>query len=492
MKKIKTFASKLFLFLSTDWFLLAIIGFFAIQAIWLSFSFRFPMLFDEKFHFEAITFLNKNPGLFYFSNGSQNPNYDYLGSVAFGGITAFHYILSFILRLARLITSNFTLTIIGFRIINIAMVAIGILFFSRLFRKLKINSIYINLGLLLYVLLPMTIFVSATINYDNMLFMLTPIFLLLGVKILQLKAFEAKSVILFLIIGVFASLVKPAFLPIFFIGVAMLLINKRANLTKEHGLKVIGQINESNKFVSIFLLFILAILCILFFQRYIFTTFRYSSPLPDCAKILNYERCQSNEVYKLESMVIATKNERPVVSLAQYVSGWYSKMFFGYGITASVTSDGKLEAYNSPKILNDAIFIIVSVFILAIIYQYKENTKNNSFNFVLYCVLALVLTTIYFNASSYFRAHSELNLNPRYVLYVLPIIFVFGIRDLSISIGNHPVIKSLIIISALIVFTQGGGLSTHILNSNERWYWPDTRVLYINNKAKEFLNIIVK
>ena len=110
--------------------------------------------------------------------------------------------------------SGFTLLIyvtylgnVIFRVLNIAMVAFGLYTYRRLFKKLKIGEVYINLGLLMFVLLPMTTLVAATVNYDNMIFLLTPLFLIAVINVLELKEPKFIRYVIFMVLGIFASII---------------------------------------------------------------------------------------------------------------------------------------------------------------------------------------------------------------------------------------------------------------------------------------------
>lgn len=468
-----------------------IFGLLIFQALWVAFSFRYPMLYDEKFHLDAIRFLSSQGKSFLIGDGSQNTNYDFLGSIVFGATSIFHYIMAAIYWVANHFNIAWPYLTVIFRVLNIAMVAFGLYAYRRLFQKLKIGEVYINLGLLMFVLLPMTTLVAATVNYDNMIFLLTPLFLIAGINVLQLKEPKFIRYVIFMVIGLFASLAKPAFLPVFAVGCLIAITSQYRLINHQFIKKLLGQIS-GKKIVAIPLLLLVGVLLVLFAQRYVYSTIRYGSPIPDCAQVLSSDRCMANGVYALESMVIATKNDRSTITPTVYVAGWFNSMFLGYGITAANTTNGGSSGARSPEILNDTIFILAGLFVLAMVYQRKSEPSAKSKDFVLYCAAALVLVTICFNAVSYYRAHSQLNLNPRYILSVLPIFFVFGIRDLSRSIGNRPLIKITIITVLFVIFAQGGGLITHIVKSNEAWYWQNPNIIRINQDARNILNIVVR
>jgi len=180
--------------------------------LWVALSFRFPLLFDERYHFDVINI---------FSHGfspiitDQPPAYDLYGSLTFGSASLFHYLMSFPNRAILLFTNDLFTQVVILRILNILMAASGLWLFGRVFRTIGIKQIYVNISLFFYSLIPLVIFIAATISYDNMLLPLTGGFMLAGLKILQNKGNKAIDYTLFIVIGLFATLVKFTFLPVF-------------------------------------------------------------------------------------------------------------------------------------------------------------------------------------------------------------------------------------------------------------------------------------
>jgi hypothetical protein len=153
-------------------FFVIIILLLIVQASWYALTAQYPMAFDEDFHFGIIQLFSHQWGPFF---SVSPPN-----SGAFGALTRdpsylYHYLMSFPYRLIVLVTSNQVHQIITLRFINITFFATGIVMFRRLFIELGITARIINYSLLMLVLVPVTPFLAAHINYDNLLFLLLPI-----------------------------------------------------------------------------------------------------------------------------------------------------------------------------------------------------------------------------------------------------------------------------------------------------------------------------
>jgi len=160
-------------------FLVFIIILFAFQSAWIAFSFRYPMLYDEYFHVNVIKLFSQQLSPFI---TSQPTSYDIFGVLSYGVATLFHYLMSFPYRAISVFTDNLAIQVISMRLVCIAFTAVGIVLFNKLFQKIGIKQVFINVALLLFVLLPIVPFVAATVNYDNMHYSLLSVWIYYLVK----------------------------------------------------------------------------------------------------------------------------------------------------------------------------------------------------------------------------------------------------------------------------------------------------------------------
>ena len=105
---------------SSEKFFYFVIIFFFLQATWVALSFRYPMIFDERYHFEVIKIFSEHTATPIIYN--QPTEYDPYGSLAYGSASLYHYLAGFVLILGRFITTNETVMIISLRIIGILLI----------------------------------------------------------------------------------------------------------------------------------------------------------------------------------------------------------------------------------------------------------------------------------------------------------------------------------------------------------------------------------
>lgn len=490
MKKIlKRTADELLKFLGSTLLTWITIALFFFQALWVAFSYRYPMLFDEAYHTGVIDFFSKRISPIVLS---QDSNYDSLGSLAFGNASLYHYFLSIPNRVLEYFTDDFEIKIIFLRVINIMLASVGLYLFSILFKKLGLRKRYTNLTLIIFSLIPLVTLVAATVNYDNAIFAITPLFLISGVNILNTKRIEFKKWAIFIIVGCLGSLIKFSFLPLFVAGLIFLSYFEYRLSGKDTIKRLVSSAKRMTK-VSKYIIGVSLVVIVFFFTyRYIASTVLYRSPIPRCEVVLNKERCAKNPVIAIEENALVTKDTRDVVLLNEYVQDWLDLMVQYYGVTAANSSENKIDGANSPAIVNNIINFGFLIGAVLIIYYWKQLRDNNKWRFILKTSLFLVFSTFLFNMISYYQFRSHINLQPRYLLSVFPIFIIFSMLATSWAIGRRTYLKLTLALIVLLALTQGGGLGTHILYSKNTWYWNNQKVIDANAKAKQLLDPFIK
>lgn len=470
-------------------FLIAIIILFVLESLWIAFSFRYPMLYDEGFHISVIKIFSHQWSPFI---TNQPTAYDYLGDLSHANATLYHYLMSFPYRVVS-VFSLYSLAahVIALRVIDIIMVTVGLVLYARLFRTIGIKRVFVNVALLLFILLPIVPFVAATVNYDDMLFPLTAYYLILCVNILKAKNVSWKDYSLLVIVGCFASLVKYTFLPIF----AFTVIYLAVVVWRRHGRKALRLINksyiESSATVVVLSLVGLVIALGLFSGVYVKNIALYGSPEPTCTKTMSLARCMKNGAVIRNVAAISTRNSRPTVTAPGYTADWVS------GMLATVDMSGTSTAHNETVFTRPILIIEITIFILGVIgacvmiVDWRNLKNNQSHLFLIMTTLVLFATVFYVNYSGYLRSHVIDAVQARYLIGLLPVLMVIMVVSLDRVLKKTKNIKITMLLITLLLFTQGGGIITHIVLSNDFWYWNNSVVYKINENTKRVLHILV-
>lgn len=470
--------------LDSKWFTALIIVLFVLQAGWIALSFRYPMIYDEAFHVDATRLFSQqySPTL-----SSQPEYYDMYGALSHGGATLFHYLLGLPFRFVDNRVENTAVEVISLRFFCITLAALGIYVYIRLFDRLKIKRRFSNIAMLIFVMLPITTFVSATVNYDNLLLPLTGLFFLLAVRVVQSKKINVEDVILMIVVGSLATLVKFTFIPLFVVS-ALYILTIFINRYKKQGSSSLSIISRPMLYVSI--LAALITLPILF-SVYGVNVLNYRSVRPSCQQVLSVDRCTSSDLQARHDEAVKAKEGREPQQLPEYTSLWLTQMINWTSMTGARPNGGGAVTKDPLPVLHATLYF-GSIIALLAIARAKNILRKPEHNFLFVMTGVLYVSVFLQNYSVYLDVYYPYAVQPRYLLTVAPILIVFGIISVNHILGKRQLTKSILLGFTLLLLTQGGGITTHILKSDSSWYFDNNTVRRVNDSARSVLAPLVK
>lgn len=473
--------AKIDYFLGTTNFSYVIIGLFVLQGLFIALLTTW-IVFDERFHFGLVTIYTDHlwPVVY-----DQPVEYDKYRDLAGEGSKLYHYLMSFPLRGIELFTQDTILQLKILRLLNVAMFAVGLYWFLRLFDLAKISRRVSNLGLFVFIMIPVVPWVAGSVNYDNFVFMLTPIFLYLLLQIIfQKRAFSIQKIALLVVVGLMVSLAKFTFIPIFGLGiVAVFWVIFRSY---RHNRKIkVGPLkwSASTWIVGAALIFLSA----LFVQTYIVNFLQYGTPRPDCRQTLGLERCLRNSVISKNEAQVATKDDRPMVTIVDYSIIWSQTMlrtaFFSAAQPDRTVPSTDKQPLPIMHVAYAFLFMVAAVSIIRF-YQIRDKKVLVILAFALFCTLFILITGYII----YEKYHAYRAVQGR---YLLPAVLVVGVVGLHYarqwffaSKFKYKLLTSYLIM--VVLLTQGGGVLTYIMNSEQSWYWnPD-----VGNNVQELKRLL--
>ncbi len=475
-----------------------IVGLLIINAAWFALTVQYPMAFDENYHFGIIKIYAHQWTPFITSMPAN--------SGAFGDLTRYdsymyHYLMSFPYRLIAAFINQEVAQIIILRFINIGIFVGGLFLYRRLFRRVHIPEGLINFSLLMLIMIPVVPFLAATINYDNLIFLLVPLLVDLTVicsnAITKTKKIPANSFLLFLIVGSLASLVKYAFLPIFLaVALYLLVIFIRAPAKKA----LLATIKKSFKSLRRNTQIILAIGVIisggLFIERYGVNIIQYHSFEPDCAQIQPVSHCLQwgpwGRNYWMADNV-ANNDPDPYPVMDDYVSTWFDGMMehLYFAINYNYNNFPPLQI---PISLATEIGLF-GLFLCVIFWRSILRVDRRLLLFGLVVVI-YIGAVFYANFAMYLKYRTALALNGRYLVMVFPLLFVLiglAYRRLLAVIFKSWAKYITVILTIIVIFLalQGGGALTHLMRAQDSWYWQNQTVININKTLKNIISPLI-
>jgi hypothetical protein len=410
--------------------------------------------------------------------------------------------MSYPYRLLDTLLSSEKAVIMSLRLINVGLVVGGILLFRKLFLEWKIPKKVINFVLLVFVVIPIVPFLAAHINYDNLLFLLTPIVLLYASRIIQSDGNLFKNSGLLLLATLLAVTSKQTFLPIalvvwVYVSVTLLLRYK-ARLFSEFK----NSYGKTEKGVGFFaVIAAIALLSVIGFERYGLNIIRYQSIQPKCEEVQTVDFCRQfgpwyrNNVINVQNRPAEPPYGNPV-SYSQY---WVTRMYRGYFANFSHTPTvgaSELEPYG-PIVTRPLLPVqsVVGIMMLAgglvaVVIKRRQIWANPMLRFAGIVFVGFIVIQWGYNYNSYLAMWKAEAIQARYTLPVLPL----GLLVLA-SAANMLKIKKLYkqigFAVILVGFVYGGGVTGWIIRSDESWRWQSSTVQSVNNTAQNILKATV-
>ena len=483
----------LYRIISSSKFFFVVIALLLVQAIWFALTVQYPMAFDENYHFGVIQFYSQQ--LLPFMS-VQPPGSEAYGDLVRYDSYMFHYLMSFPYRLIAAFTSDQVVQIIILRFMNIGLFIAGMFVFRRLLKRLNISEALTNFSLLMLILIPIVPFLAATINYDNLAFLIVPLFIALTISCsesIKRGELSANTFILTLAAGVFGSLVKFAFAPIFAIAIIYLLVLLFRSKTKKRIFTNIKHSFNSNSLGIKILLVCVAVLSIgLLAERYGVNLVQYQRFQPSCEKVRPVSECTQygpwGRDYNTAQKVKITNppyNPEIFLFLPVWIGNYMSRLYFAINYDYVNYAPLPLPYYTA--------YAIGLIGMMLSIFYWKTIARVNPHMLLVALIVAVYVGALYYvNFTAFLKLHTIVAANGRYLILVLPFIFVFfglAYQKLFTKLYNKRA-KNMLVALALVVtlFTlNGGGATTHLLRIQPYGYWQNTPAPEINSALKNIV-----
>jgi hypothetical protein len=466
--------------LNSKRFTYAIILLFVLQASFVAFTFKYPTLFDEGFHLKIIDAFTqyRTPII-----ENQPQNLDILRDLAHEGSRFYHYVLSFIYTPVKLVVEDAAARLIAMRLLNVSFVAIGIWAYVKLItEQLGLKRAFGNFILLIFSTTPIFLLLSATVNYDNALFMLSPFFFIAFLRFYDSKKIDVQNLLAFLLLGIIISLIKFTFLAVFVIASVFVLYR----IVKGHG-KKLGQLSYLQKIsivkskkTALLLLIPIVLLSFLFVRIYVVNLAQYGTPRPECQKTLGVERCIVNGVIKRNENLLATKDERAADKMSTFMFNWSNSVVNSHYIVSARISPKKINSAIAPDTTISLTFL---AFVIGFLLYLKKSrsperltSKDAKRDILLLLSVLVICITFLFNYRINLKYHAPIAINARYIFFVEPILISFAILGIHMATKKAAYLRVVFLIAALFIATQGLGITTTIFNADSRWFWDKSAV----------------
>lgn len=451
---------------------LLVYAYFFIAALFLAVIIRLGVGPDETVHYHSIRYYAENSHDPFIQQ--QTGSYD-VGDITRNSSYLYYYLMSFVYRFAEVLGAS---TYGALRVVNILLGVVSLAGLWQLGKYLMLKK-WVRVTLLFVVAnIPMFLFLSSTINYDNLVILLSVWSIVISIKLI--RGPDLFYLLALMSMSVFGPLVKTAFLPISAVLACVVLFSLVSGRQAYYSqLKASLRVNSGRIKLFVSILILLAAL-LLFAERYVGNLVRYQTITPTCDQVLSLSQCNENFVFSRGQIYKTAELAVPEVYLDTYLPQWVRIMMSRtYGILSH------RPFTNNPFIIN----VSIVFFYLVIILSLKRPSKTNRdaiiipFVFIMYTI-ALVST----NIGSY-KESQELGLSVqgRYLLPVLLPLAFYAVGNLNAHRLNNTKMRNTLS-GLVLVFAFYAGIPNILagIKGND-WINPDLKELVMTEDSVAYM-----
>lgn len=462
-------SEKVLAFFGSKTFFYIIIGWFAFQLIFMGLSTTKGIAPDEGTHIRTIA-LYAGDGFDPFIQ-YQPPEAYQLGGVTRSPSYFYHYVMSFPYRVlpASMPTED---KMIFLRMINLVFALAGVLILSRALALVSKQRITQNLTLFMLTNTLMFVFLSSSINYDNMVFMLVSACFYYLLKLY--KKLTLPDIVKLGIVMLMLSVVKFTFLPLGLIMLLSVVIMQRKNVLS-YLKQLPSEVRKQNKYFII-LAVIFAIFFGFFIERYGVNYARYGTYKPQCDKVMAYENCLSSGLF-VRNLAFRDNPVTSNIPDANFSLRWAERMKEGvYGILGHKFADETL-------VIKLGSIAVAALFVVAIIRKFT--LKETVINMLLLIALIYTAVLLWHNYTLFTKSgRFGLALQGRYVFPVLPLYYLAGTYYLHKWLHKEKIAYAITTVAIVVIFFLGS-LPAYIVSTNRLWH--TNAMQGINSSLKKVL-----
>lgn len=465
-------------------FFWGVMAFFVFECLWVALSSAYPMAFDEEYHFGIINIYADHFVPFL---AAQPPDANQFGAVARDPSFLYHWLMSFPYRAVAAVTDSQMVQVLVLRTINIAIVSVSLLLYARALGRTGVSRAFMHTAFALFVLIPILPQLAGQINYDGLLMLWTAILCLLTFSVIeQIRSGKvaASTVGLFVAVCMLGVLTKYAFLPIAVAAVLVVIVYgcRLRHMLRSATKHFIDSFTGMHHGARIGLVALLLLSSILFVQRYGINIVQYRTPVPDCSAVLSIDACKEYGPWGRNYRMASEKTSvdaNPFAYTVRWVQGLHYRLFF------SVNGPHHGYASYPPTPLPSATFVAVTITGLVALCLYGRRVFRGSPYMLIALLLSIAYITVLWinNYTDYLQTGHPVAVNGRYLLPVLLLIAATWGKAIGTALRPWPPLKSLAAAVVLLLFINGGGVSSFIMRTDSTWYWPDAPIITVVNEA---------
>lgn len=456
------------------WFFLAIVIVFAVSALLMAVTTR-ESIYDESYHLGIIDLYSQQ----WSARLANTKDSLGLGDVEFFGSFLFHYAMSFPYRVARAIVGDGYALVVVMRILNIVLIVGAMYVWRHVLLKIKDRPALVHLSLMALSSLPLFVQISATVNYDNLLFILVAAWVGALANIARDAGTTLRPWLWFLVWGMLGSITKYTFVPVFAVVFIYLAIRHGAPMFRS--VRGWGADVKANwrRYLAPAVLLLLGLYFVI--TRYVKNLFQFGNPSPDCGDVESVDYCMTwgpwARNYQFDENYDALD---PALGdgLTVLISRWFERvsstlLFIGI----RHPDQGVLDTNGTAIALAILCFGMMLVLFCAV---FLGGSIAGKFRVPLLLALGVhAVLLFYVNYSDLLDYGVLMAFSARYFFPYLPFVILIAFSGLSAAMDGawqakaRP-IKVVLLLCVFVAMTQGAWALTFLYGVTPDWLAPES------------------
>ena len=466
--------------LSSKIFLVFVLVGCALQYAWVAVSARLS-IYDEPYHLAAIDAFSGRWLPFIDQSVADGP----LGDAERYGSYLYHYIMSFPWRLARSAGVGFDDRVVLLRLITVGIVVLALFVYRQVFLEIGASRAIAHVTIGLVGSLPLLVFLAGSVNYDNLMFLMTALLFLFGVKVCRATEFSWTSWLLLLTVACLGAVTKYTFLALLPVAALVVLVSQWSNI-------LTGLRPATRRFfrpgtrralsVNLALLAIAVVAVSLFVERYVGNLIGYGSIMPSCLSVHELAICEMHAPWARNEILDPSYPDQPLTlsnALSFLTTHWLPLMFTYIGYIGVSTADATNVTSVGPAVTAWLWLLLVpaGAAVLGLSVGFFRRMRGTG---LLLGASALYVAVLFVqNLSDYLRLGEPVGIAGRYALVVLPVLIGLAVigacRILTVSSADRGrAVKLALLVVVLVLLTQGGGITSYLWSLDASWLRSDS------------------
>ncbi|NLT26402.1 MAG: hypothetical protein GXX90_07110, partial [Microbacteriaceae bacterium] len=256
-----------------------------------------------------------------------------LGDVQHTGSFLYHWLASYPHRVFQALWGDGYGSLVASRLVGVALVTGGLVVWRRALLQITTSRAVVHTTIALMTTIPLLGFVAATINYDNLLFLLAAAWFLSVFRLARTDGADPLAWAWMLVFGLAGSITKFAFVPVFAAVVVYLLVRHSATIVRAVRVRRPRRPVDWRRAALPGALLVLLLIPV--FTRYFTNLISFGSPDPDCGDVAAHDYCMTYGVYARNDGFANQVREPGDSSFGYYVSTFFNEWMRGVVSTMS-------------------------------------------------------------------------------------------------------------------------------------------------------------